>query len=197
MEPTKIFYTIADSICFSLKIIIPVFFIVRVCRVSLRLDMQILIRVLNYTLLIAGVFYLAEILSVIINDHYSPVDPWHNAIFNRATGPYWFAFWLPVIINGLLPQLLWRKKNRASVKVLYTWCILAILLSALGQLVLIEASLNRDIALPGQAAVWLNYLFFPSVTYCTLSLTGTVIILAALYLAIGNSEKKAGLNYQR
>ena len=173
------------------------FFIVRVCRVSLRLDMQILIRVLNYTLLIAGVFYLAEILSVIINDHYSPVDPWHNAIFNRATGPYWFAFWLPVIINGLLPQLLWRKKNRASVKVLYTWCILAILLSALGQLVLIEASLNRDIALPGQAAVWLNYLFFPSVTYCTLSLTGTVIILAALYLAIGNSEKKAGLNYQR
>ena len=173
------------------------FFIVRVCRVSLGLDMQILIRVLNYTLLIAGVFYLAEILSVIINDHYSPVDPWHNAIFNRATGPYWFAFWLPVIINGLLPQLLWRKKNRGAVKVLYTWWALAVILSALAELVMIEGSVNRVIALPGQTAVWLNYVFFPSLTYCTLSLTGTFIMLAALYFAISNTEKKAGPNYQR
>ena len=45
-----------------------------------------------------------------------------SAMTNRMLGPFWFAFFGPVIFKGLIPQILWIKKCRKSI-----WCSLVLI----------------------------------------------------------------------
>jgi len=195
-----------DPIFLALKIIIPVFFIIRVFKVSLwRLDMPVLINALNYTLLLAGSFCLVEILfetlwsmrsgvgsplllSVAGNFATSVEPGWHTTIINRATGPYWFGFWLPVVINVLLPQLIWFKKVRKDVKLLYTWLVIASLLSLLISFTTLFVMLHRDY-IPSTLSAGIVYSFLVSPTYFAISLISTLAVVAALYWLIAKKKK--------
>lgn len=63
---------------------------------------------------------------------------------NRMTGPYWWAYWMLILCNGLIPQLLWKQKNRQNLKLVF-WVTIAISIGMwLERFVIIPMSLHRD-----------------------------------------------------
>ena len=63
---------------------------------------------------------------------------------NRATGPYAFGFYLMVLCNVVTPQLLWLKKIRASIPMLFMVSILVNIGMWFERFVLIVVSLHRS-----------------------------------------------------
>jgi molybdopterin-containing oxidoreductase family membrane subunit len=63
---------------------------------------------------------------------------------NRATGPYWFGFWLMVLCNVLTPQIFWFKKARQSVPVLFVASILINIGMWFERFVIIVVGLHRN-----------------------------------------------------
>jgi Ni/Fe-hydrogenase subunit HybB-like protein len=47
----------------------------------------------------------------------NPVEYW--TFVNRATGPYWWAYWIMFTCNVFSPQLFWFKKFRTSIPVMF------------------------------------------------------------------------------
>jgi len=46
------------------------------------------------------------------------------AFINRAFGPYWWAYWIMISCNVLVPQIFWFKKYRSNIKVLFVASLL-------------------------------------------------------------------------
>jgi hypothetical protein len=65
-------------------------------------------------------------------------------IWNRMTGPYWWALWALVFCNGLVPQLLWSKKVRTTPVILFCISIVVNIGMWLERYVIIVTSLHRD-----------------------------------------------------
>jgi len=65
-------------------------------------------------------------------------------IWNRATGPYWWALSLLVLCNGIVPQLLWSKWVRTSPVILFVISIIVNIGMWLERYVIIVTSLHRD-----------------------------------------------------
>lgn len=87
---------------------------------------------------------------------YSGVEYEFYAFINRATGPYWWAYWSMITCNVITPQLFWFKKIRTSV--VWSW-ILSIFVNIgmwFERFVIIVTSLHRDY-LPSSWAM-----FYPS-----------------------------------
>src|SRR5215213_5874321 len=65
-------------------------------------------------------------------------------IFNRMTGPYAYFYWALILCNGIIPQLLWSKKIRSNLLVL--WLITLVVGAGmwLERFVIIVTSLHRD-----------------------------------------------------
>ena len=66
------------------------------------------------------------------------------AFWNRATGPYAWAFWTMVLCNAALPQLLWLRRVRASVAALFALSILVNVGMWFERFVIIVTSLHRS-----------------------------------------------------
>jgi len=72
---------------------------------------------------------------------------------NRATGPYWWTYWLLITCNVVLPQSLWFRRVRSSPIVLF---VVAMIINSgmwLERFVIVVTSLHRDF-LP---SAWGNY----------------------------------------
>jgi len=65
-------------------------------------------------------------------------------IYNRTTGPYWYMYWTLILCNGIVPQLLWLKKIRLNVPILFTISIIVNIGMWLERYVIIVTSLHRD-----------------------------------------------------
>jgi Ni/Fe-hydrogenase subunit HybB-like protein len=65
-------------------------------------------------------------------------------IRNRMTGPYWYMYWTLILCNGIIPQLLWFKKVRMNLPVLFTIAIIVNIGMWLERYVIIVTSLARD-----------------------------------------------------
>src|SRR5262245_1669720 len=63
---------------------------------------------------------------------------------NRATGPYWWAYWTMVTCNVISPQLFWWKKWRTSIPVMFAVSILINIGMWFERFVIIVTSLHRD-----------------------------------------------------
>ncbi len=63
---------------------------------------------------------------------------------NRATGPYWWAFWTMVFCNAVVPQVLWIKKVRMSPALLFPISILINIGMWFERFVIIVTSLHRS-----------------------------------------------------
>jgi molybdopterin-containing oxidoreductase family membrane subunit len=64
--------------------------------------------------------------------------------WNRVTGPYWPAFWALIATNIVIPQLLWLKRVRRNVPLLF---LLALVINTgmwLERFVIVVTSLHRD-----------------------------------------------------
>jgi Ni/Fe-hydrogenase subunit HybB-like protein len=65
-------------------------------------------------------------------------------ISNRVTGPYWWAYALLIFCNAVVPQLLWMKRVRTNVLVLFLIALVVNTGMWLERYVIIVSSLNRD-----------------------------------------------------
>jgi Ni/Fe-hydrogenase subunit HybB-like protein len=89
---------------------------------------------------IVGVAYITEFFIA----WYSGVEYEQYAFINRATGPYWWAYWTMMSCNVISPQLFWVKKWRTSIA--FSW-VLSIVVNIgmwFERFVIIVTSLHRD-----------------------------------------------------
>jgi len=63
---------------------------------------------------------------------------------NRATGPYWWAYWTMVTCNVLSPQVFWFKRFRTSIPIMFAVSILINIGMWFERFVIIVTSLHRD-----------------------------------------------------
>ncbi len=89
---------------------------------------------------IVGVAYLTELFM----SWYSGVEYEHFAFINRATGPYWFAYWIMMTCNVVSPQLFWFKKIRRSPMITFVISIFINIGMWFERFVIIVTSLHRD-----------------------------------------------------
>ncbi len=72
-------------------------------------------------------------------------NPYEQFTFiNRATGPYWWAYWIMISCNVISPQLLWFKSLRTSPVVLFILSIFVNIGMWFERFVIIVTSLHRD-----------------------------------------------------
>ncbi|HEC43989.1 MAG TPA: hydrogenase [Bacteroides sp.] len=89
---------------------------------------------------IVGVAYLTELFMA----WYSGVEYEHYAFINRATGPYWFAYWIMMTCNVVSPQLFWFKKIRRNPMITFVISIFINIGMWFERFVIIVTSLHRD-----------------------------------------------------
>ena len=65
-------------------------------------------------------------------------------IFNRMTGPYAPFYWLLILCNGIIPQLLWFRSIRTNLVILFIISIIVNIGMWLERFIIIITSLTRD-----------------------------------------------------
>jgi molybdopterin-containing oxidoreductase family membrane subunit len=95
-------------------------------------------------------------------------------VINRVlTGPYAWSYWVLLLCNFLVPQLLWSRRMRRNIAVLFTVAMFVNVGMWLERFVIIVTSLHRDFV-PGQ---WDMY--YPTV-WDFLTLFGTIGLFTTL-----------------
>jgi predicted flap endonuclease-1-like 5' DNA nuclease/Ni/Fe-hydrogenase subunit HybB-like protein len=89
---------------------------------------------------IVGVAYLTELFL----SWYSGVEYEAYAFINRATGPYWWAYWSMMTCNVVSPQLMWFKKLRRSLLFTFIISIVVNIGMWFERFVIIVTSVHRD-----------------------------------------------------
>lgn len=102
---------------------------------------------------IVGIAYITEFFIA----WYSGVEAEYYAFLNRATGPYWWAYWTMMTCNVISPQLFWVKKIRTSIVATFILSIIVNIGMWFERFVIIVTSLHRDF-LPSSWAM-----FYPTI----------------------------------
>jgi molybdopterin-containing oxidoreductase family membrane subunit len=89
---------------------------------------------------IVGVAYITELFVA----WYSGVEYEQYAFLNRATGPYWWAYWAMMSCNVFSPQFMWFKKLRTSIMFSFLISIVVNIGMWFERFVIIVTSLHRD-----------------------------------------------------
>jgi len=89
---------------------------------------------------IVGIAYITEFFIA----WYSGVEAEQYAFINRATGPYWWAYWSMMTCNVISPQLFWFKKIRTSIYATFALSIVVNIGMWFERFVIIVTSLHRD-----------------------------------------------------
>jgi molybdopterin-containing oxidoreductase family membrane subunit len=89
---------------------------------------------------IVGVAYITELFIA----WYSGVEYEQYAFLNRATGPYWWAYWSMMTCNVFSPQFMWFKKLRTSIMFSFFISIIVNIGMWFERFVIIVTSLHRD-----------------------------------------------------
>jgi Ni/Fe-hydrogenase subunit HybB-like protein len=131
-------------------------------------------KVLLATGLIVGYGYMIEIFT----SWYSGNIYESSMTTARMTGPYAWAFWLLMALNVVMPQVLWSKRIRHSVPVLFVISLLVNVGMWLERFVIVVTSLNHNY-MPSQ---WATY--WPTV-WDWATLFGSIgLFLALLFLFV-------------
>lgn len=97
-------------------------------------------RIILITGSIVGVAYITEFFIA----WYSGVEYEQYAFINRATGPYWWAYWSMMTCNVITPQLFWSAKLRTSLFATFFISIFVNIGMWFERFVIIVTSLHRD-----------------------------------------------------
>ncbi|WP_343911971.1 NrfD/PsrC family molybdoenzyme membrane anchor subunit [Aquimarina litoralis] len=89
---------------------------------------------------IVGVAYITELFVA----WYSGVEYEQYAFLNRATGPYWWAYWAMMTCNVFSPQFMWFPKLRRSIMFSFIISIVVNIGMWFERFVIIVTSLHRD-----------------------------------------------------
>lgn len=89
---------------------------------------------------IVGIAYITELFMA----WYSGVEYERFVFLNRATGPYWWAYWIMMTCNVISPQLLWIKRLRRNVAFTFALSIFINIGMWFERFVIVVTSLHRD-----------------------------------------------------
>jgi molybdopterin-containing oxidoreductase family membrane subunit len=76
---------------------------------------------MNIVIMVTGSIVGTAYITELFISWYSGVEYEAYAFLNRATGPYWWAYWSMMTCNVISPQLMWFRKLRRSL--LFTFII--------------------------------------------------------------------------
>jgi len=97
-------------------------------------------RFILLTSLIVGYAYAAEYFIA----WYSAVEPEQTSFWYRAFGPYWISTWIMILCNAVFPQILWFKKMRTNIPVLFVLSVLINVGMWFERYVIIITGLSRE-----------------------------------------------------
>jgi molybdopterin-containing oxidoreductase family membrane subunit len=130
---------------------------------------------------IVGIAYITEFFMA----WYSGVEAEQYAFINRATGPYWWAYWSMMTCNVISPQLFWIKKIRTSIVATFILSIVVNIGMWFERFVIIVTSLHRDY-LPSSWAMFYPTLVDVGVYLFTFGLFFTAFFLFAKFFPVIN-----------
>jgi molybdopterin-containing oxidoreductase family membrane subunit len=102
--------------------------------------LELMNKIIIATSLMVGYAYAIELFIA----WYGGVSYERYAFLNRALGPFAWAYWIMVTCNVLVPQLLWFKKVRRTVLLMYPIVLLVNVGMWFERFVIIVTSLHRD-----------------------------------------------------
>ncbi|MFI5222170.1 MAG: NrfD/PsrC family molybdoenzyme membrane anchor subunit [Bacteroidia bacterium] len=97
-------------------------------------------RIVMLTGTMVGLAYITEFFVAA----YSGVEYEQYAFINRATGPYWWAYWTMMSCNLLAPQIFWLKWARSTPWFIFVMSIIVNIGMWFERFVIIVTSLHRD-----------------------------------------------------
>jgi molybdopterin-containing oxidoreductase family membrane subunit len=130
---------------------------------------------------IVGIAYITEFFIA----WYSGVEAEQYAFINRATGPYWWAYWTMMTCNVISPQLFWVKKIRTNIAATFILSIVVNIGMWFERFVIIVTSLHRDY-LPSSWAMFYPTFYDVGVYLFTFGLFFTAFLLFAKFFPVIN-----------
>ena len=104
-------------------------------------------------------------------------------IYNRMTGPYWWSYWALIVCNVLAPQMLWFRRVRHSVPMLFVLSLIVSVGMWLERFVIIVTSLHRDF-LPSAWAIYTPTKWDWSMFIGTIGLFAALMFLFVRFLPV-------------
>ena len=98
-------------------------------------------------------------------------------------GPYWWTYWLLILCNVLIPQILWIKRMRHNTLVLFAVSLVVGVGMWLERFVIIVTSLHRDF-LPSSWAMYRPTIIDFSTFFGTIGLFLTLLLLFIRFLPV-------------
>ncbi|MEM6542400.1 MAG: molybdopterin oxidoreductase, partial [Bacteroidota bacterium] len=102
------------------------------------------IELMNIVIMITGSIVGCAYITELFIAWYSGVEYEQYAFLNRATGPYWWAYWSMMTCNVFSPQFMWFKKLRTSIMFSFFISIVVNIGMWFERFVIIVTSLHRD-----------------------------------------------------
>lgn len=130
---------------------------------------------------IVGVAYITEFFIA----WYSGVEYEQYAFINRATGPYWWAYWAMMTCNVITPQLFWFRSIRRSLTATFIISIFVNIGMWFERFVIIVTSLHRDF-LPSSWAMFSPTMIDIGIYVGTIGLFFTLFLLFAKFFPVIN-----------
>jgi molybdopterin-containing oxidoreductase family membrane subunit len=118
-----------------------------ICRYLLNLENYITIKHLenmNKIILVTGSIVGYAYMTEFFIAWYSGNPYERFTFFNRAFGPYWWAYWTMMTCNVLSPQVFWSKTLRRSIPFMFVMSIVVNIGMWFERFVIIATSLHRD-----------------------------------------------------
>ncbi|MGB5821218.1 MAG: NrfD/PsrC family molybdoenzyme membrane anchor subunit [Saonia sp.] len=115
----------------------------KVCSLEAYITVQH-IELMNIVIMITGSIVGCAYITELFMAWYSGVEYEQYAFLNRATGPYWWAYWAMMTCNVFSPQFMWFKKLRTSIMFSFFISIVVNIGMWFERFVIIVTSLHRD-----------------------------------------------------
>jgi molybdopterin-containing oxidoreductase family membrane subunit len=115
----------------------------KVCSLEAYITVQH-IELMNIVIMITGSIVGVAYITELFIAWYSGVEYEQYAFLNRATGPYWWAYWAMMSCNVFSPQFMWFKKLRTSIMFSFFISIVVNIGMWFERFVIIVTSLHRD-----------------------------------------------------
>jgi len=99
---------------------------------------------MNIVIMVTGSIVGTAYITELFISWYSGVEYEAYAFLNRATGPYWWAYWSMMTCNVISPQLMWIRKLRRSLLFTFFISIVVNIGMWFERYVIIVTSIHRD-----------------------------------------------------
>ena len=169
-----------------------------ITRVVFRLEDYITlehIALMNKTMMVTGSIVGVAYITEFFIAWYSQVEFEAYAFINRATGPYWWAYWSMMTCNVITPRLVWFRRVRYSIPLTFVLSTIVNIGMWFERFVIIVTSLHRDY-LPSSWAMFSPTIIDIGIYLGTFGLFFTLFLLFAKFFPVINmAEVKTVLKY--